>query len=197
MEALAYVLTSGWASGINLYLTVLVSGLAGRYGGFDSVPHPLERNDVLIVAGFLAVCEFAADKIPYVDSAWDLVHTAIRPTFAAALGAMIAGQAGNLDEGLAAALGGATALTSHATKAGLRLAVNASPEPFSNIALSLSEDSAVLGVLLLAVHHPWPATAVALTILVVGVVLVSLIFRRVRRGLARALERRPDRAAAT
>src|SRR4051812_11136506 len=140
MEALAYVLTSGWASGINLYATVLVSGLAGRYGSLDSVPHPLERTDVLIVAGILAVCEFVADKIPYVDSAWDLVHTAIRPTFAAAIGAMIAGQAGDLNEGLAAALAGTTALTSHATKASLRLAVNASPEPLSNIAISLSEN---------------------------------------------------------
>ena len=197
MEALAFVLTSGWASGVNLYATVLVSGLAGRYGGFDLVPHPLRRTDVLVVAGFLALCEFAADKIPYVDSAWDLVHTAIRPTFAAAIGAMIAGQAGDLNEALAAALGGTTALTSHATKASLRLAVNASPEPFSNIALSLSEDSAVVAVLLLAVHHPWPAAGAALTILGVGLLLVALLVRRIRRGLARALERRPDPSAAT
>jgi hypothetical protein len=197
VEALAFVLTSGWASGINLYATVLVSGLAGRYGGFDLVPHPLQRTDVLVVGGFLAVCEFTADKIPYVDSAWDLVHTAIRPTFAAAIGAMIAGQAGDLNEGLAAALGGTTALTSHATKASLRLAVNASPEPFTNIALSLSEDSAVVAVLLLAVHHPWPAAAAALAILATGLVLVTLLVRRIRRGLARALERRPRPSAAT
>ena len=152
---------------------------------------------MLIVAGFLAVCEFAADKIPYVDSAWDLVHTAIRPAFAAAIGAMIAGQAGDLNEGLAAALGGTTALTSHATKASLRLAVNASPEPFSNIALSLSEDSAVVVVLLLAVHHPWPAAAVALLILTVGLILVGLLVRRIHEGLARALNRRPQPTAAT
>ncbi len=192
MEALAYVLTSGWASGINLYLTVLVSGLAGRYGGFELVPHPLERRDVLFVAGFLALCEFAADKIPYVDSAWDLVHTAIRPAFAAALGAMIAGQDGGLNEGFAAALGGATALTSHTTKASLRLAVNASPEPVSNLALSLSEDSAVLAVLLLAVNHPWPAAVIALAILALGIVLVALLAHRVRRGFARARQRRPQ-----
>jgi hypothetical protein len=197
MEALAFVLSSGWASGINVYLTVLVTGLAGRYADFASVPHELERTDVLVVAGFLALCEFAADKIPYLDSAWDLVHTAIRPAFAAAIGALIAAHTGDLNEGLAAALAGGTALASHATKAGLRLAVNASPEPFSNIALSLSEDSAVVAVLLLAIHHPWASAATALAILGAGIVLLALVVRRIRSGLATALQRRPSTTAAT
>jgi hypothetical protein len=197
VEALPFVLASGWASGVNVYLTVLVTGLAGRLADFGSVPHPLERTDVLIVAAFLALCEFAADKVPYLDSAWDLVHTAIRPTFGAAIGAMIAGQTGDLNEGLAAAIGGGTALASHATKASLRLAVNASPEPFSNIALSLSEDSAVLAVLLLAIHHPWPSAVAALVILGAGIVLAALVVNRIRSGLARALQRQPSTTAAT
>jgi uncharacterized protein DUF4126 len=185
MDSLAYVLTSGWASGINVYATVLVTGLAGRYGGLDIVPHSLQRTDVIVVAAVLAACEFVADKIPYVDSAWDAVHTVIRPTFAAVVGALVAGHAGDLNQAVAAVIGGSTALTSHATKSSLRLAVNASPEPFSNIALGLSEDGAVVGVLLLAVHHPWTAAAIALALLSAGVVLGLVVMRRIRRGFQR------------
>lgn len=192
MESLAYVLTSGWASGISAYTTVLVLGLAGRFGGLEAVPHALERTDVLIVAGVLAACEFVADKVPYVDSAWDVVHTVVRTTFAAVIGALIAGQAGDLNEALAAVLGGTTALASHGTKASLRLAVNASPEPFSNIALSLSEDTAVVAVLLLAINHPWAALAIALVLLFAGVVLATLVIRRVRQGVRRFRSRFAD-----
>jgi hypothetical protein len=189
VDALAYVVTSGWASGISVYTTVLVSGLAGRFAGLETVPHVFERTDVLVIAAVLAGCEFVADKIPYVDSAWDVVHTVIRTTFAAVIGALISGQAGDLNEALGAVLGGTTALTSHATKASLRLAVNASPEPFSNIALSLSEDTAVVGVLLLAIHHPWAALAIALALLLAGIVLATLVIRQIRQGLRR-LQRR-------
>jgi hypothetical protein len=189
VESLAYVLTSGWASGISVYATVLVTGLAGRYGGLDSVPHSLERTDVLVLAAVLAGCEFVVDKIPYVDSAWDFVHTAIRPAFAAVIGALLAGQAGDLNEAVGAVLGGTTAFASHGTKASLRLAVNASPEPVSNIGLSLSEDTAVVGVLLLAVDHPWAAAAIALTLLVAGVSIATLLIRRIRQGLGRLRSR--------
>lgn len=192
MESLAYVLTSGWASGISAYTTVLVFGLAGRFGGLETVPHALERTDVLIVAGVLAACEFVADKVPYVDSAWDVVHTVVRTTFAAVIGALIAGQAGDLNEALAAVLGGTTALASHGTKASLRLAVNASPEPVSNIALSLSEDTAVVAVLLLAINHPWAALAIAMVLLFAGVVLATLVIRRVRQGVRRFRSRFAD-----
>ena len=144
VQTLPYVLVSGWASGISVYATVLVTGLAGRFGGLESVPHAFERTDVLILAAILAACEFVADKILFLDSAWDAVHTVIRPAFGALIGGLIAGETGDLNEALAAALGGTTAFGSHSTKASLRLAVNASPEPISNIALSLSEDGAVL-----------------------------------------------------
>lgn len=185
MVGLAYVVISGWASGISVYATVLVTGLAGRYGGLESVPHAFERTDVLVIAAILAAIEFVADKIPYLDSAWDAVHTVIRPAFGALVGGLIAGETGDVNEALAAALGGTTAFGSHSTKASLRLAVNASPEPISNVALSLTEDTALVSVLLLAIHHPWAALAIALTLLFFGVALATLAVRRIRRGIRR------------
>jgi hypothetical protein len=182
MESLAYVLTSGWASGVNVYATLLITGLVGRWGDVETVPEVLERTDVLLVTAALSVLEFVAEKIPYVDSAWDAVHTAIRPTVGAILGALIAGEADDFGQALGAVLGGTTALASHAAKAGLRLAVNASPEPVSNIVLSLAENTAVVGVLLLAVDHPWAALAIAGALLVAAGLLAVLLLRAIRRG---------------
>ena len=189
MESLAYVLTSGWASGLNVYATVLVTGLVGRFGDVDRVPDVLQRTDVLLAAGALATVEFVADKIPYVDSGWDTVHTVIRPTLAAVLGALLAGEADDLGEAVAAVLGGSTALASHAAKASLRLAVNASPEPFSNIALSLAENTAVVGVLLLAIDHPWAALAVAAILLALAALFAVVLMRAMRRGWSRLIDR--------
>ena len=189
MESLAYVLTSGWASGLNVYATVLVTGLVGRWGDVDRVPEVLQRTDVLLAAAVLAGIEFVADKIPYVDSGWDTVHTVIRPTLAAVLGALLAGEADDLGEATAAVLGGSTALATHAAKASLRLAVNASPEPVSNIGLSLAENTAVVGVLLLAVEHPWAALAVAAVLLAIAAALAIVLMRAMRRGWGRLLER--------
>jgi Domain of unknown function (DUF4126) len=185
MESLAYVLTSGWASGINVYATILVTGLLGRYGGVEGVPDVLERNEILLPAAALFAIEFVADKIPYVDNVWDAVHTAIRPTLAAVLGALLAGEANDLGEAVAAVLGGTTALASHAAKASLRLAVNASPEPVSNIVLSLAEDSVVVAVLLLAVDHPWWALAAAVVLLVGSAALGLFLIRRIRQFVHR------------
>jgi hypothetical protein len=184
------VLTSGWASGVNVYVTVLVTGLLGRYGGVDQVPDVLERTDVLLAAAALSALEFVADKIPYVDNVWDAVHTAIRPTLGAIVGALIAGEAADLHQAVGAVLGGTTALATHAAKAGLRLAVNVSPEPFSNIVLSLSEDAAVVAVILLAVDHPWPALAVAIALLVGALVVVFLVRRRLLHARQRLRELR-------
>lgn len=190
MESLAYVLTSGWASGVNVYATLLVTGLVGRYGDVEGVPDVLQRTDVLLLTGALSALEFVADKIPYVDSVWDAVHTVIRPTVGAILGALVAGEAGDLGEAAGAVLGGTTALASHAAKASLRLAVNASPEPVSNIVLSLAENAAVVGVLLLAIDHPWAALAIAGALLVASGALAVLLIRTVRRGWSRLLGRR-------
>jgi hypothetical protein len=190
MESLAYVLTSGWASGINVYATLLVTGLVGRFGDVERVPDVLERTDVLFLTAVLSAFEFVADKIPYVDSAWDAVHTVIRPAVGAILGALLAGEADDLGEAAGAVLGGTTALASHAAKASLRLAVNASPEPVSNIVLSLSENAAVVGVLLLAIDHPWVAVAIAGALLVAAGALAVVLIRTIQRGWDRLVGRR-------
>ena len=192
MESLAYVLTSGWASGVNVYATLLVIGLIGRFGDVERAPDVLERTDVLLLTALLSALEFVAGKIPYVDSAWDAVHTVIRPAVGAILGALLAGEADDLGEAAGAVLGGMTALASHAAKASLRLAVNASPEPVSNIVLSLSENAAVVGVLLLAIDYPWLALAIAMALLVAAGVFAVALIRTVRRGWDRLLERPPD-----
>ena len=148
-DLLPLVFTSGWASGVNAYAVVLVLGLLGRFAGVDVVPSALQSDAVLIGAAVLYALEFVADKIPWLDSTWDAVHTAIRPTIGAALGLLLAGEAGTVVQALAAAGGGLTALASHAVKAGVRAGVNTSPEPVSNIAVSVAEDVTAAGVMAL------------------------------------------------
>lgn len=181
------VFSTGWASGVNAYVTVLLLGLFGRFTELDAFPIPdaLTRTDVLVAAAFLCAVEFVADKIPYLDSGWDLVSTAIRPSIGAVLALLISGDASSLDQALYTTLGGGTALASHSVKSGLRLALNASPEPFTNIGASLVEDTAVATVVTLAVYHPWWAFGVALTLLVLGLILLFFLLRTVRRGLRR------------
>jgi hypothetical protein len=118
--------TSGWASGINAYAVVLLLGLFGATGVSDDVPQTLQRPEVLIAAGVLFLCEAVADKIPYVDSVWDSVHTVVRPLAGAWVGALLAGQSGSLSDVAAGLIGGSTALASHTVKAGTRMAVNTS-----------------------------------------------------------------------
>ena len=180
-EIVPWVLTSGWASGINAYAVVLLMGLLGRFGHVSAVPEVLTRTDVLIAATVLFLLEVVADKVPYLDSAWDAVHTVVRPAVGATIGYLLAHDTASLDAAFAAATGGLTALASHGVKAGLRLAVNTSPEPASNIAVSSTEDLTVAAVICLAALHPWLAAGVAVTLLVAGAVLVVVVLRRVRR----------------
>jgi Domain of unknown function (DUF4126) len=184
-DLLPWVFTSGWATGVNAYAVVLMLGLLGRYAGVDAVPAALERNEILIGAAALYVLEFVVDKIPWLDSTWDAVHTAIRPTIGAALGLLLAGEASTVVQALAAAAGGLTALASHAVKAGLRAAVNTSPEPASNIVVSVTEDVTVAGVIALAVAAPWVAAGIALTLLIAGITIVAAVAGRVRRARQR------------
>jgi hypothetical protein len=193
MNALALVFSSGWASGINCYLVVLVLGTADRLHETQQVPDVLHRWDVLGVAAFFYAMEFVADKIPYVDSTWDALSTAIRPTAGAVVGVLLAGQADSLNGAVAAVVGGGTALLSHSVKAGTRLAINTSPEPLSNIAASISEDLAVLGVIAFAIHHPRAAAGVAGVLLAGGLVLLYLLTKVVRRGWRRWKGRGPVR----
>lgn len=192
LVALAAVL--GFASGIRLYAVLLVIGLVGYAGwvdlpdGLDVLSHPW----VLAAAGFMFAVEFFADKIPAVDSLWDAVHTFIRIPAGAALAAGVFSGVGGMGEQdvsqawmlIAALAGGTLAATSHAAKATTRAAANTSPEPFSNIALSLLGDAAVPVMLWLAWEHPllfFPALALALLL---AVVLIVVLFKFLR-GLLR------------
>ena len=185
MEALALTFSSGWASGINAYLVVLVLGIADRVGSLSQVPDVLGRWDVLAAAGFMFAMEFVADKIPYVDSTWDAFSTAIRPTAGAVIGVLLAGDASSLEQAVLGVVGGGTALLSHLAKAGGRLAVNTSPEPASNVLASLTEDAAVLGVVWFSLEHPQAAAAIAGGLLLGGLVMLLLLARLVRRGWRR------------
>ncbi|MCA1982476.1 DUF4126 domain-containing protein [Nocardioides nematodiphilus] len=185
MENLALAFSSGWGSGLNSYLVVLILGIADRVDDTDRIPDVLGSWPVLIVAALLYVIEFVGDKIPYVDSAWDAVSTVIRPIIGATIGVLLAGDATSLDQAVMGVVGGGSALASHTVKAGSRLAVNASPEPFTNIGLSLGEDGLVLGVVSLAVAHPHLAALIAGVLLIVGLVVVYLLARLIRRGWRR------------
>ncbi len=196
----------GWASGIRLYAVVFITGLVGYLGW---VPLPtglqlLQQPVVLIASGVMVVIEFLADKVPLIDSIWDAVHTVIRIPAGAALAAGVVGGIGGVSGAaggdaaswslIAALAGGTLAATAHATKATARAAVNTSPEPFSNIAVSLLEDGLVVGALWLAYEYPvlfFFALAIVLVLSVVLIVMLArflrLLFNRLRgRGNAAA-----------
>lgn len=191
MDALALTFSSGWASGVNAYLVVLVLGVADRVGTVADIPDVLGRWDVLAAAGFLYAMEFIADKIPYIDSTWDAISTAIRPTAGAVIGVLLAGDASSLDQAVLGVVGGGTALLSHLAKAGGRLAINSSPEPVTNVLASITEDAAVLGVVWFSLAHPEAAAAVAGVLLLLGLVVLLLVARLVRRGWRRWKAREP------
>ncbi|MFE5027084.1 DUF4126 domain-containing protein [Streptomyces sp. NPDC056656] len=196
MSVLPLVFTSGWASGINAYAVVLLLGIFGATGLTDEVPESLQRTDVLIAAGVLFLCEAVADKIPYVDSLWDTAHTVIRPVSGAVVGALLAGQSGSLSDLAAGAVGGSTALASHAVKAGTRMAINASPEPFTNVAMSTAEDLGVAGIITFAIFHPEAAAIIAAVLLCLGLFMLYFLISRIRRFLRRRAQRREERRIA-
>ncbi|MFM9367393.1 DUF4126 domain-containing protein [Streptomyces sp. Da 82-17] len=196
MSVLPLVFTSGWASGINAYAVVLLLGIFGATGLTDDVPESLQRTDVLCVAGVLFLCEAVADKIPYVDSVWDAVHTVIRPVSGAVVGALLAGQSGSLSDLAAGAVGGSTALASHAVKAGTRMAINTSPEPASNFVVSVAEDLGVGGLVSFAMFYPEAAAIIAAVLLVIGLVVLVFVAHRIRRFLRRRAQRREEKRLA-
>jgi hypothetical protein len=182
MELLPMTFASGWASGINAYATVFILGLLGRYAGTGGVPEGFMRTDVLIIMGVLALLELIADKIPVVDSIWDVPSTVIRPVAGAVIGALIAGAQGDLLTISLAAVGGVTALLSHLSKAGIRLAINTSPEPASNVAASVAGDVGVVSVTTLAVLLPIVAAGIALVLLIIMMWLAWVLMSRIKRG---------------
>ncbi|MGW4982873.1 DUF4126 domain-containing protein [Streptomyces mirabilis] len=196
MSVLPLVFTSGWASGINAYAVVLLLGVFGATGLSDDVPESLQRPEILITAGVLFLCEAVADKIPYVDSVWDSVHTVIRPAAGAWVGALLAGQSGSLSDLAAGAIGGSTALASHTVKAGTRMAINTSPEPFSNFVMSTAEDLGVAGILTFAMFHPEAAAIIAGVLLLAGLLALFFLISRIRRFLRRRAQRREEKRLA-
>jgi len=189
MEILPLVLTSGWASGINAYGVVAVMGILGRVLDLEQVPSQLERTEIIAIAAAMFLVEFVADKVPLVDSLWDSISTVVRPAVGASLGYLIAGdtEAVNtaVDTAAYTVAGGGSALASHLVKASLRLAVNSSPEPVSNIAVSTAEDVTVAAVISLALFHPWIALTIATALFLTGLLLVFVLFRLVLRGWRR------------
>jgi hypothetical protein len=184
------LISAGWASGVNAYLTVALLNVLGRAGVGD-VPEELQTDGVLAVALVMYAIEFVVDKVPYLDSAWDTVHTLVRPAIGSTIGVALAGDTGaaGFEEALAGGGSGALALASHAVKAGVRLGVNTSPEPASNIAVSLVEDLLVAGVIALALEHPVPAACIAIVLLGTGIALVVFLARRIRTTARRLRER--------
>jgi uncharacterized protein DUF4126 len=183
LTSLGRTLGFSFAAGINLYATVAILGLASRYGWVDLPPQykVFDNNWIIGAALVLYVIEFFADKIPWLDSAWDAVHTAIRPIGGAVIAVLTLGHASPTTEALVALLGGTLAASTHFTKAGTRVMANASPEPFSNWVLSFVEDLFVVGLGALALKYP----AVAAGVVIVGVVLIVSFAAWIVRALRR------------
>ncbi|MGL4232339.1 MAG: DUF4126 domain-containing protein [Casimicrobium sp.] len=181
LAELAMSLAMAWGAGIRLYLVVFIVGLLGKFG-YVPLPEAMKiiANPIVLgAAGFMTFIEFFADKIPWLDSAWDAVHTFLRIPAGAA---MAAGMMGDTGEGVAMAaalIGGTLAAGTHFGKAGTRAAVNTSPEPFSNVAVSLAEDVTVAGGLALAIANPW----IFLALLLVFVILLVLLLRLLIKGI--------------
>jgi Domain of unknown function (DUF4126) len=194
LTTLGRTLGFSFAAGVNLYATVAILGLAARYHWVTLPPQFEVFNNNLVIGAaiVLYVVEFFADKIPYVDTLWDMLHTAIRPIGGALIAVATLGDASPAMEGMVALLGGTVAAGSHLTKTSTRAAANASPEPFSNWILSLGEDLFVVGLGFLALQYPVVALGVVALLIVLVAMFAVVIVRTVRRWFARApvMERR-------
>jgi hypothetical protein len=187
VETLGLALGAGFSSGLNLYATIATLGLLQRFGVVH-LPGPLQILShpwVLGIAIALYAIEFLADKIPYVDSVWDAIHTVIRPPAAALVAYGAAGAAPPEWRWGAALLAGGVALTSHGTKASARAAANTSPEPFSNWTLSLGEDALAVWLTWMATVHPRATIVVVALLIALAVFVLFHLFRFLRRALQR------------
>lgn len=203
LEALSLAMGTAWTSGINLYATVAALGIAGRTEMIQLPPdlQVLTHPAVIAVACIMYVIEFFADKVPYVDSGWDVLHTFIRVPAGAILAARSLGDMNPALELVALLGGGAVALAAHGTKATTRLAINASPEPFSNWLASVTEDLAVLGSIWLIFNHPILMLILVFGFLVLVVWITPKLFRLAKRGFQALRDRlrgvKPDQPAPT
>ena len=187
IATLGLALGAGFSSGLNLYATVATLGLLERFGiiHLPASLAGLSHTAVIAIAVVLYLVEFFADKIPYVDTVWDAVHTFIRPPAAALLAYAAAGAAPAEWRWAAALLAGGVALTSHGTKASARAAVNTVPEPFTNWALSFGEDVLAVWLSWMAAVHPLATTVIVIALLAVSAFLLFHLFRFACRALQR------------
>lgn len=195
-ELFALLAAVAFAAGLNVYATVGALGLLARFGHLLLPPglQLLESWPVIAASIILFAIEFFADKIPAFDLIWSALHTFVRVPVAALLAYGATRQLSPSQQLLAALLGGLIALAAHGGKTALRAVVTPSPEPFSNISLSLSEDVLALGLTWLATRHPYAAAAVAFVLLAVIILLIRVVIRALRalfRGAERELARRP------
>ena len=187
-----------WLAGIRVYLTVFGVGIAGAMGWID-LPSALQATEspwVLGVSGALALAEFFADKIPGVDSGWDLLHTLLRVPVGAFLAAAAMSPDGSLGTGVLAT-GAGVALTSHLLKSSSRAVLNTSPEPVSNWTASIGEDVVTAGGLALALANPWVALALVVTATVLFAAFVWWVWRKLARGARRLIDGTASAASAS
>jgi hypothetical protein len=180
-----------FAAGVNLYATVAILGLATRFGWVDLPPqYQVFNHDIVIGAALVMyLVEFVADKIPWFDTVWDVIHTAVRPLGGALIAVASLGEASPALTGVIALMGGTVAAGSHLTKTSTRAVANTSPEPVTNWALSLSEDAFVVGLGYLALEYPVAALVVAIALLVAIAVFLAVIVRTVRLWFGRLAAR--------
>jgi len=184
-NSIGLMLGSSWASGVNLYMTIAGLGIASRMhwialpGDMQVLSNPL----IILVAAAMYAVEFVADKIPYFDSVWDGIHTFIRPAGGAALGFMAAANMGPAAQIPVALLTGAVSMDSHLTKATTRVAINTSPEPFTNSIASVTEDAAVFGVLYLVIKHPIIAAIAVILFIVFSIWFLIMMFKFLKKVL--------------
>ena len=183
IQTIALTMGVAWASGINLYAAILVLGITGSTGNITLPPDLMVLTDPLIIvaAGVMYTVEFFADKIPGVDSGWDTVHTFIRIPMGALLAAAAVGDVNPSTVITAAILGGSMTATTHAAKAGTRMLINTSPEPFTNWFASLGEDIAVIGGIWTALHYP----LIFVIFLIFFIILLFFFLPKIWKGLVK------------
>ena len=181
---------SGWASGLNLWAVVALLGIGGRAGWADT-PSFLQNPAVIVVAVVLYTAEFVIDKIPYLDSAWDIANSAIRPTGAATLAVLMTPHESTPHRVFAVVGAAFAALTSHSAKMSLRALINMSPEPVSNILASLTEDGLAFSLVGFAFAHPRATLVITIAAVIACIVFVWWAMRALRRVGRRLLRRSP------
>jgi len=187
IQTIGLLAGGSWASGINLYLTVAILGLSQRFGWIElpgalgTLSHPL----VITAAIVLTLIEFVADKIPYVDSAWDSIHTFIRPVGAALIGYLAASELAAPLQTVVTLAAGSVALDSHLTKATSRVVINTSPEPLTNTTASVIEDVSVIGAFYLIATHPLVITILVILFVIISIWFLKTMFRFVRKIFTR------------